>query len=250
MPGQALFYEQAVAIHSERHRDWSVETGVDFAYSRNTNSVPLMSVEFEHAVGEYPIVFVATGAEEIMPVAVLGLDSRRNVFIGADGVWRGLYIPAFIRRYPFIFAADADQQQFTLCIDESFAGCNQEQRGESLFAEEGKPSAFLSRILGFLGEYQSQHQKTLEFTSALKQHGLLEEVRAEVATPAGKRASVSGFLAVSRERVTALADDVLAGFVRNDYMGLIYLHWRSMSRFPELARGEREAATPHAQSSS
>lgn len=245
MPGQALFYERAVAISAERHRNWSVETGVDFAYSRNTNSVPLMNVEFEHAVGEYPIVFVTTGSEEIMPVAVLGLQTRQNVFIAADGGWRGSYIPAFIRRYPFIFAADAEQKQFTLCIDESFAGCNEDQRGESLFADESKPSPFLSRILGFLGEYQSQHQKTRAFTSVLKEHGLLEEVRADVDTPGGERTSVSGFLAIQRERLLALPDEVLAGFVRNDYMGLIYLHWRSLSRFPQLARdGQAAAASP------
>ena len=232
-----------MAVSAERHADWSVETGVDFAYSRNTNSVPLTSVEFERAVRQYPIVFVATGEDEVMPVAVLGLEPRQNVFIAADGTWRGDYIPAFIRRYPFIFASDAEQQQFTLCIDESFAGCNQEQRGEPLFDGEGKPSAYLSRILGFLGEYQNQHQKTLAFTATLKQHGLLEEVRADVKTRSGAAASVTGFLAVQRERLMALPDDVLAGFVRNDYMGLIYLHWRSLSCFPELAEAAEGNAT-------
>ena len=243
MAGQALFYEQATALSADRHGDWCVETGVDFAYSRNTNSVPLMAVEFERAVAHYPIVFVAGGTDEILPVAVLGLDERHNHFIDANGRWQADYIPAFVRRYPFIFAADSKQQRFTLCIDESFGGCNQEGRGERLFGADAKPTPFLSRMLGFLGEYQTQHQRTLEFTRTLQQHGLLEEMRADVNTGAGTRASVAGFLAVKRETLLPLDDGVLAGMVRNDYIALIYQHWNSLARFSALAQPRVEPAS-------
>lgn len=235
MVGQALFYEQASALSSERHAGWSIEQGRDFAYARNTNSVPLMAVEFLRSAAEYPVMFAAAGNGEVLPVAVLGLQMRQNVFIGPDGGWTGRYIPAFVRRYPFIFAADGDRSRLTLCIDESYGGFNEEGRGERMFGDDGKPSAYLSRMLGFLGEYQAQHERTLEFTRWLREHGVLEEVRAEVTLPAGAKTSLDGVLAVNRERMLGLGDELLAGAVRNGHMELVYLHWQSVQRFPELA---------------
>lgn len=235
MVGQALFYEQATALSAQRHGDWCIDQGGRFAYARNTNSVPLMAVEFQRTVAQCPVVFVNAGDGAVLPVAVLGLQVRQNVFIGSDGNWTGKYIPAFVRRYPFIFAADDEQKRFTLCVDESYGGFNQEGRGERLFDSEGKPTEFLSRMLGFLSEYQSQHQRTLEFTRALTEHGLFEEMRADVSSRAGAKASLTGFLTINRERLMALEDSVLGAMVRNGHMELICLHWQSMGRFSELA---------------
>ena len=235
MPGQALFYERAVPVSVDRHREWCVQTGANFAYSRNTNSVPLTAVEFERAASEYPVVFSAAGPGEVVPVAILGLGDRQNLFISPDGSWVADYIPAFVRRYPFIFAVDESSNRFTLCIDESYSGCNQEGKGERLFSDEGQPSPFLSQRLGFLGEYQAQHQRTMTFTASLRQLGVLEPVRAEVSAQGGAKSSLSGFQVVSRDRLNALDDATLAGMVRTGQMDWIASHLRSLARFDGLA---------------
>jgi len=64
----------------------------------------------------YPIVFTGTGKP--YPAAVLGLRVDQNLFIGPDGRWvEGIYVPAYVRRYPFVFI-EAPEDKLILAIDE------------------------------------------------------------------------------------------------------------------------------------
>ena len=73
-----------------------------------------------------------------MPVAVLGVRDQENRYVTTEGRWEAKYIPAFIRRYPFVFSSGADNSKFTLCIDEDFTGCNQKGLGQQLFDDQKK----------------------------------------------------------------------------------------------------------------
>src|ERR1043165_1589646 len=114
MSKQLLIYETAVPVQSDRHSTLSVE-GASYAFSSGVNAVPLMAPEFDPAAGEYAIVFTGQG-DEIMPVAILGVKNDQNLFLDDDGKWNAKYIPAFIRRYPFVFSSNPDGQTLTLCI--------------------------------------------------------------------------------------------------------------------------------------
>jgi SapC len=53
-------------------------------------------------------------------VAVPGLRGQHNPLVHAGGQWReGVYVPACIRRYPFIVHENAAGTELTLCIDEA-----------------------------------------------------------------------------------------------------------------------------------
>src|SRR5436190_508275 len=134
MATQLLIYETAVPVSAARHRDASVEVGADYAFASNVNSVPLMAVEFPHAAPEYPVVFAGAG-EEVMPAVILGMRGNENLYL-AHGKWSAKYIPAFVRRYPFVFSTLDEGKSFVLCVDEAFAGFNRQGRGQRLFGEE------------------------------------------------------------------------------------------------------------------
>src|SRR6478672_12236915 len=106
MTTQQLIYETVVPVSSGRHAKCSVESGKGFAFTRNINSVPLMAVEFPQAAPEYAIVFAQNGAE-VLPVVILGARSGENLYAKEDDSWNANYLPAFVRRYPFIFSANA-----------------------------------------------------------------------------------------------------------------------------------------------
>ena len=57
MSSQLLIYKTAVPVNNARHAGWSIETGGDYSFGRNINSVPLMAVEIPQAASEYAIVF-------------------------------------------------------------------------------------------------------------------------------------------------------------------------------------------------
>ena len=134
MSKQLLIYEQAIPVSKTNHNDLYVKTGDDYGFAKNVNSIPITAVEFAHAALDYPIVFAGKD-DEFASVAIMGVRENENLFISKEGKVIGRYIPAFLRRYPFVFSSNDKGANFTLCIDESFGGCNREGKGERLFDE-------------------------------------------------------------------------------------------------------------------
>jgi hypothetical protein len=230
---QLLIYETAVPVSAARHVNHSVEVGGDYAFSAGVNAVPLMAVEILRAATEYAVVFTAVG-DDVMPAVVLGVKGDQNLYLAPDGHWKAQYIPAFIRRYPFVFSASEDNQTLTLCVDEAYPGLNTAGRGERLFADDGKPSAYVERVLGFLKEYQAHFVRTQAFGRHLKASGLLEPMQAKVTTPSGATLSLTGFMAVNRARLRELPGEQLAALAKTDELELIYLHLYSMRNFSDV----------------
>ncbi len=233
MAKQLLIYTSAVPISSARHGSTSFEPVDDYAFSAGVNAVPLMAAEFIRAATEYAIVFTAAG-DDVLPAAVLGVRPDQNLYLSADAQWQAKYIPAFIRRYPFVFSASQDGQTLTLCIDESHPGLNRDGRGQRLFGSDAKPSAYTEQVLKFLQEYQAHFERTRLFGKRLKELGLLEPMQAQVTTPKGEKLTLTGFMAVPREKLRALDGDALATLAKTDELELLYLHLYSMRNFNEV----------------
>lgn len=233
MAAQQLIYEKAVPLSKARHADWSVETGADYAFSRNVNSVPLMAVEFPGAAAEYAIVF-AGNEEAVMPAVILGMREHENLYLGPLGGWQAKYVPAFLRRYPFVFSSRDGGANFVLCIDEGFPGFNREGRGQKLFEADGKPTGFVDNVLRFLQSYQLEFRRTQEFCKKLQALNLLEPMRAQLTLDSGERMAIGGFMAVSRARLKTLPSEKLAEMARSDELELVYAHLHSMRNFAAM----------------
>ena len=231
MATQLLIYKTAVPISRARHANWSLDTGPNYSFSSEVNSVPLMAVEFPQAASEYAIVF-AGGDEEVLPAVILGVRGNENLFLDRESHWSAKYIPAFMRRYPFVFSRSGDR--FLLCVDEEFPGFNQEGRGRRLFNDDGTPTNYVDNVLKFLQEYQAQFLRTQRFCARVKELDLLEPMQAQVTVETGQRLSLGGFMAISREKVKALKGDKLEELARTDELELIYLHMQSMRNFERL----------------
>ena len=225
-----MIYETAVPLAPARHGDWSVEVGADYGFCRNVNAVPLMAAEFASAAPEYAIVLGGNG-DAVMPVAVLGIRPDQNLHVTSEGSWQARYIPAFVRRYPFVFAGRGDGGTFTLCIDEAFDGFNRNGRGQRLFGDDGKPTPYVANVLKFLQQYQSEFQRTEAFCKRLKELNLLESMQAQINLASGERMALRGFSVVNRGRLKTLSAEVLAELVRSDQLELIYAHLLSLPNF-------------------
>jgi hypothetical protein len=231
MSKQLLIYNIAVPISRARHFDCFLEPSGHYGFSSGINSAPLTAVEFPKAAAEFPIVF-AGGGGELTPAVILGLRADQNLFLAPDASWTAKYIPAFIRRYPFVFSRSGDR--FLLCVDEEFDGFNRDGRGQAFFGEDGELTPFVDGVLKFLQEYQSQFQRTQLFCAKVEELGLLEPMQAQITLDGGERTLLGGFQAVSRERLKALPGERLAELAATDELELLYLHLQSMNNFDAL----------------
>ena len=213
MSKQLLIYERVVPLSSEAHRDVSVK-GIDtFDFARDLNSVPLLAAEFTTAVPDHPIVFAGQG-DAIFPAVLLGLEDSQNLCVDADGNWNGGYVPAFLRRYPFVFAQDGGN--FTLCVDETYPGLNRENRGERLFDADGNRTQYLQTMLTFVQQYQAQFERTRLFCQRLVALDLLEPAQARFTTADGRAGTLKEMFAT-------------------DELELCFVHLHSLQNITRLA---------------
>ncbi|MCK9283611.1 MAG: SapC family protein [Rhodocyclaceae bacterium] len=229
---ELLFYKQIAAIDKDKHRHLRVGAIKDFRFTAETNSVPLASVEFIEAAKEYPIVFAGRGSPTPVPAALLGLRSNENLILRSDGKWDARYVPAFIRRYPFVLAS-ADQEQFVVCLDEGHPAVGAKE-GEALFTHEGEPTPYLNNAIAFLRDFQAEAQRTRDFMKRLLELDLLNEVSARAELTAGAAYQLSGFSVVSEPKLRALDKDVIDELFRKGWLALIDAHLLSLGNLGRL----------------
>lgn len=228
-----LIYEDITPVTRQAHGQLSLKKSESFEFARETNAVPVVLAEFPRASGEFAIVFTEA-SEGIIPAVILGLREKENAYIAKDGKWEAGYVPAFLRRYPFVFATDAKAETFTLMIDPNYSGFNTDGKGERLFDADGEQTAFLTNTLNFLREYQAHFARTRAFGTKLEELGLLEPVEARVPLPKDPDRRLTGFKIVNRDKLKALSGDALSQMLKTDELELIFLHLFSLRNLGRL----------------
>ncbi|HLA36802.1 MAG TPA: SapC family protein [Rhodocyclaceae bacterium] len=226
-----LFYEKPVALNIDNHKKIRVGALVDFMFSAKTNSVLLTGTEFVEACKEYPIVFIRVDGK-IFPVALLGLRDNENVFVDAAGKWDARYIPAFVRRYPFVLA-ETGGPDLVVCIDEASAVFDVES-GEPLFAEDGTKTPFLENALNFMNAYQVQFKRTETFVKHLETMGLLTSMNAKAEMVDGRNFLLNGLLVVDEQKLQGLDKAKAHALLRTGELGWIYAHLLSLSNMGRI----------------
>ena len=245
---ETMYYEKPVLLDRTRHRRRKVRAASSFAFARKANSVYLAGVEFGEACKEYAVVFTRGAGGKVVPVVMLGLRSHENLFVDAQDHWTGRYIPAFVRRYPFVLA-DLPGQSLGVCIDEAYAGLN-DLEGEPLFDEAGQDTPFLRNALDFLTQYQREYLRTEAFCRKLEQAGLLTEMNARADLVDGRTFTVGSLLVVDEKKLLELPDATALSLFRSGELHLIAMHLLSLSNMrglvERLAQHAGTAAAPAA----
>ena len=229
----AVYYEKPVALDRVKHRNLKVRATGSFAFAGEANSLYLAGVEFNEACKEFAIVFTRVGSGRTVPVAMLGLRSRENLFVGSEGKWEASYIPAFVRRYPFVLAELPGRTDMAVCVDEAFAGLNSTE-GEPLFDAKGNNTGFLQHALDFLSRYQEEYLRTEAFCQRLEQAGLLMEMNAKADLVDGRSFTINGLMIVDEKKLMALPDATALALLRSGELHLISMHLVSLSNMQKL----------------
>jgi len=235
---EVLFYERPVPLNRTQHKDLRLKGIPSLKFAAAAHSVPLTCAEFPVAARDLPILFAGQSIDDAGPMALLGLRQNENLLVDEDGKWaQGVYVPAFVRRYPFILAekpAGTEGDDFTVFLDEAYEGFDNAE-GERLFKEDGSDSEMLSNAVGFLGEFQQHVVRTHAFMDLLRKHQLLEprNIRLE---KDGNTINLNGLFVVNEEKLRQLDEKTAHEFLKEGVMGWIYAHLLSLPNIDRLAQ--------------
>lgn len=229
------FYRKVVALNSNVHRNLKFAANqTNFAFARDTTAVLIAGVEFAEAAREYPIVFIRGDDKKMRPVALLGVRNAENLFVDEQGKWDARYIPAFVRRYPFVMAEGGEQGQLMVCIDEGCPALNVDH-GELLINAQGKLEPRMNEVMQFLQNFQREFERTELLVNQLDELGLFVQQGARFDTATGDTFQLNDFYLIDEEKFGQIADENLPELFHSGALGLAYLHLASLGNMQKLS---------------
>jgi hypothetical protein len=230
--GPPLFYSRPVPISPETFKGKSFVPTANREFARKTNLVPLNVTEFALAQHHYPIVFSHAGGH--FPMAILGIRTDQNLFVGADGRWEAnVYVPAYVRRYPFILMGKKKDKQFALCADVGSAFVT--EGDASPFFRDGKPVEAVNKAAQFCRAFQAEADKTVAFSELLAEQKLLREKAVELEHPSGRKFKLGPFRIVDEKKLKELPAKIVADWNTRGLLAPIYAHLFSLANWSSLA---------------
>lgn len=220
-------------------------TGEMPEFVRRGNAMPISLAEFLLVARDYPIVFATNDqGKSFAAVAVLGMTAAENLFF-SDAGWAGrVYVPAYVRRYPFCMARvrspKSAQPDHLICVEKEFIDA---ERGEALFDANGAPGEKWALIERLLSEYEADLERTREMCAILADYGVLEPFTMQATLSkekGGGSLQLGGMHRVNEKSLENLNAAQLKNLMRKGLLARIYLHLASLENFSRLL--ERKAA--------
>lgn len=238
-----LFYKELVPLNSNAHANWSSRTTDKAAWLAGQHAVPLSTEEFAKAQRFYPIIFSDT--ETPVPLALMGLNEGVNVFVDSEGAFDPeLYIPAYVRRYPFLLARlDPNSDDLSLCVDPTTDLVGDAVEGGDALFVDGETTDRCKAILSFCEQFEIAGQKTSFFIELLQKHDLLTDGEVTIQRNGEGQPSIyRGFKMVTDEKLQALSPEILAELSANGALALIHLHQVSLGIITEIFARQAQKA--------
>lgn len=246
--GLPLFYNALEPLNLEQHGKMKVRGISSMPEIGRTHAVPLTVDEFALVQRHFPIVFSVGDAP--VPIALMGLNEGVNVFLDENGraTDPNLYIPAYLRRYPFLLAKlRQDSDELSLCFDPTSGAVGDFQDGEPLF-DGDQPSAATQAILQFCEQFEAAGLRTNAFVEDLQKSDLLMDGEVAIQPEGAEQPFVyRGFRMVDEEKVRNLRGDELRKMNQNGMLPLIFAHLFSLSQMRDVfARQMQQGKAPSA----
>jgi len=203
--GSLPLYRDPRPVHSATHAQAAVVVApTDFAFAAGAPMIQLTVDEFERAALDYPILFFG---EDRQPYVVTGLEAERNLFVSAGQYQTGAYIPAYLRRYPFVFARDEGSERLILCLDHASGRVAEaEAEGAVALFEGGEPTELTLQALRFCENYEAAQARTRALVALLEELDLFELKQVHYTAPqAAEPSLLVEYRTVDRARFEALS---------------------------------------------
>jgi hypothetical protein len=214
-------------LNNVDHKDTRVITERSAQLGDDVMFAMTFPFEFRSVQAIYPILFHRDQKGELYPVALFGFQTGENLFLDDTG-WHARYVPAMIRRQPFLIGFEATaglaggEKRRMLSIDTSSPRVSRE-RGEPLFQPLGGRTPFLEEMANLIETIYHGAELNTRFVQALQQHRLIESVTIDIALDDGSRNQLLGFHAIDEEKVQGLSGEVLGELSRQGFLMPLFM---------------------------
>lgn len=229
-----LLFNDLAPLSSQEHSSWKARRSETAPFLAKQHAIPLTVDEFAIAQRHYPIIFSA--GENPVPLALMGLNEGINTFVDDEGKLIGdTYVPAYVRRYPFLLARLRDDtDELSLCFDPSAEAIGPFDEGDALF-DNGQPTDTTRAILGFCEQFEQAGQRTTAFMKELTDQKLLMDGEVSIQTTDNEQPFVyRGFQMINEEKLRDLRGDSLRKMMKNGLLPLVHAHLFSLSLMREI----------------
>jgi hypothetical protein len=244
--GLPVFYNRIEPINLDQHGKMKVRGMTSIPQMGQAHAVPVTVDEFSLVQRSFPIVFSVGGTP--VPIALMGLNEGVNVFLDQDGrpVDQNVYIPAYLRRYPFLLARlRPDSDELSLCFDPTSGAVGDFEEGEPLF-DGDQPSASTKAILEFCEQFEAAGLRTNAFIEELVKTDLLMDGEVAIQPEGFEQPFIyRGFRMVDEEKLRNLRGDELRKMNQNGMLPLLFAHLFSLAQMRDVfARQMQQGKAP------
>ncbi len=246
-PQLPMLYNDLMPLNTRDHKNFRNRQREAAPWLAKQHMVPVLADEFVPVARHFPIIF-ATG-ENPLPIALMGLNEGVNTFIDEEGkVIDPIYMPMYVRRYPFLLARLSDQNdELSLCFDPTSDAIGEFDEGERLFNDDGSTTEHTQAILDFCNNFEQGGQRTKAMTDELIKYDLLidGEVGIERSSDPGKPYVYRGFRMIDHNKLREVDDATIARWNKDGMLPLIYAHLASLDLMRIVfARQEKQGKNP------
>ncbi|HSD17412.1 MAG TPA: SapC family protein [Thermomonas sp.] len=212
------------------HRHLRIDTRRSAALGDDVAFVPTFPAEFRNIQAHYPIVFRKDANGALQPIAVLGFEEGRNLFLDGER-WDATYVPLAIERQPFLIGKGDDDLTVHIDLDSPRVGS---LIGSALFHEQGGNTEYLDRMASVLLALHDGLERVPAFVDALLALDLLESFVLDVALDDGSANRLTGFYAIDEDRLRALDAAALGGLHAAGHLEPVFMAVASVANFRGL----------------
>ncbi len=232
LEGQMFLFRKPELLTKEKHSDLGISRpSRPYQFCADVRAVPVVLPELAAAQRHYPIIF--SDAENPLPMAVVGLIDEVNLFVDDNGEWdRDVYIPGYIRRYPFALAGDRSSDRMAMIVDSEFDGISKDS--ETPFFNNGEPSDAMNSAMEFCRTYERDRMVTVEFAKKLAEFKLLDTQVAQYTPEGGEPQPFAQYTAIDEKRLNELSDEQFLELRKTNLLPVIYASMMSMGNWRNL----------------
>ena len=230
-PYITALYQATEALNPTTHESLRFNGRGRYDFAKGLYSIPINIVEFVAMSRRLPILFVP--GDPPLPIALLSLTPGENKMVDDNGRWRrGHYIPAYLRRYPFIIKQNKRGNDVELSVDRSTDILSEDGK-EPLF-KDGKPTPLMQKYANFAAIYSREQNRTHAFAKYCQQKKLFRDGPVDIKATSKRGIHLEGFQVIDSKRLQDLEDEEIIHIWRQGWAAILFAHLDSLGHFGNL----------------